>query len=129
MSTPGTTDTLHQVRLSQALQRLPGQGGERFATVFERGSLSVEVYAPRGVDRQTPHTRDEVYIVACGQGHFECNGERVSFQAGDFLFAPAFAPHRFVDFTDDLVVWVLFYGPPGGENAPVTTPFTAMDLP
>ena len=23
--------------------------------------------------------------------------------------------HRFEDFSDDLVVWVLFYGPEGGE--------------
>ncbi len=49
-------------------------------------------------------------------------GERskVAFKHGtlgpdDVLFAPAGLPHRFEDFTDDLVVWVMFYGPEGGE--------------
>ena len=45
-----------RVTLEDALARLPGAGGERFAQVFERGSLSVEIYAPRGTDPQT-HTR------------------------------------------------------------------------
>ena len=34
---------------------------------------------------------------------------------GDLLFVPARVPHRFDNFTDDLVVWVIFYGPEGGE--------------
>ncbi len=40
-------------------------------------------------------------------------GER--FGPGDLLFVPAGVVHRFEEFTDDLVVWVVFYGPPGGE--------------
>jgi mannose-6-phosphate isomerase-like protein (cupin superfamily) len=35
---------------------------------------------------------------------------------GTFLFVPAGQPHRFEDFSDDLAVWVLFYGPEGGES-------------
>jgi hypothetical protein len=31
------------------------------------------------------------------------------------LFAAAGATHCFENFSDDLVVWVLFYGPEGGE--------------
>jgi hypothetical protein len=31
------------------------------------------------------------------------------------LFAPAGVTHRFENFTTDLVVWVFFYGPEGGE--------------
>jgi hypothetical protein len=31
------------------------------------------------------------------------------------LFVPASVEHRFEDFTDDLVVWVVFYGQEGGE--------------
>jgi hypothetical protein len=29
---------------------------------------------------------------------------------------PAGVEHRFEGFTDDLVVWVVFYGPEGGED-------------
>lgn len=97
------------------MARLPGAEGERFITVLEYGSLSVEIYAPRGVDPQQPHTRDEAYIVVQGSGEF-INGEsREAFMPGDFLFVPAGVEHRFINFTDDLAVWVIFYGPEGGE--------------
>jgi hypothetical protein len=33
------------------------------------------------------------------------------------LFAAAGVAHRFENFTDDVVVWVLFYGLEGGEAA------------
>ena len=84
---------------------------------FEHGTLSVEVYAPRGTDPQQPHTRDEAYVVVTGSGTFVNGDTREPFSPGDFLFAPAGVPHRFVDFTDDLVVWVIFYGPEGGERS------------
>jgi mannose-6-phosphate isomerase-like protein (cupin superfamily) len=107
-----------RVTLQSALARLPGPEGRRFATVLEHGSLSVEIYAPRGVDPQHPHTRDEAYVVVQGGGEF-INGEsRQAFSPGDFLFVPAGVEHRFVNFTDDLVVWVIFYGPEGGEAKP-----------
>ena len=108
-----------RVTLEEALGRLPGPDGKRFATVLEHGSLSVEIYAPRDVDPQQPHARDEAYIVVRGSGEF-INGEsRGRFTPGDFLFVPAGVEHRFINFTDDLVVWVIFYGPEGGEADPL----------
>ena len=38
------------------------------------------------------------------------------------LFVPAHEEHRFESFTDDLVVWVMFYGPEGGEAAMAEAP-------
>jgi hypothetical protein len=32
------------------------------------------------------------------------------------LFAAAGAVHRFENFSGDLTVWVMFYGPEGGES-------------
>jgi mannose-6-phosphate isomerase-like protein (cupin superfamily) len=98
-----------------ALQRVPGPGGERFASLFRHGTLLLEIYAPRGKDDQKPHTRDEVYVVVKGEGYFFDRGARTRFAPGDLLFVPAGAEHRFEDFTEDLVVWVMFYGPEGGE--------------
>ena len=33
----------------------------------------------------------------------------------DLLFVAAGTEHPFEDFTDDLAVWVVFFGPQGGE--------------
>ncbi len=116
MSQPSTGATTH-LRPDTGLLRLPGPHGERFVELFTHGTLVVELYAPRGHDPQTPHTRDEIYVVARGRGTFFDGSSRASFQPGDLLFVAAGVPHRFEDFTDDLAVWVLFYGPEGGEPA------------
>ena len=100
-----------------AMGLLPGRDGERFARVLGHGSMELEVYAPRGADPQTPHARDELYVVVSGTGEFVNGPERHPFGPGDVLFVPAGVEHRFEGFTDDLVVWVVFYGPEGGEAA------------
>jgi mannose-6-phosphate isomerase-like protein (cupin superfamily) len=108
-------DAQRRLAAAEALAQLPGPDGRRFVELFTHGALSVEFYAPRGHDPQQPHTRDEVYVVVTGSGEFIVNDERLPFGAGDFLFAPAGVAHRFENFTDDLGVWVIFYGPEGGE--------------
>ncbi|MEO9894599.1 cupin domain-containing protein [Aurantibacter sp.] len=87
----------------------------KFLTVFEHGSLAVEVYKPEQIDYQQPHTRDEVYVIIAGSGSFYNNGTTTTFSTGDFLFVKAGHEHRFENFTDDFVTWVIFYGPEGGE--------------
>ena len=89
--------------------------GSAIRPAYRHGTQELELYAPRDTDAQTPHTRDEAYVVVRGSGTF-VNGEaRTRFGAGDFLFASAGVEHRFEEFSDDLTVWVLFYGPEGGE--------------
>jgi mannose-6-phosphate isomerase-like protein (cupin superfamily) len=103
-------------KVAEALERLPGPDGQRFATVFQHGSLEVEIYAPRGTDPQQPHTRDEIYFVAAGAGEFVCGDSRTTFGPTDILFAAAGVVHRFENFSGDLTLWVMFYGPEGGES-------------
>ncbi len=98
------------------LARLPGAGGARYIRALRHGSMELELYAPRGTDAQEPHARDELYFVVSGQGRFDLDGVVTPFAAGDALFVPAFAPHRFLDFSDDFATWVVFYGPVGGEE-------------
>jgi mannose-6-phosphate isomerase-like protein (cupin superfamily) len=108
----------HRITVADALKRLSERAdGKRFVELLQHGSLSVEIYAPRGTDPQSPHTRDEAYVVVQGRGEFINGSARHPFGPGDFLFVPAGIEHRFVEFTDDLVVWVIFYGPEGGENS------------
>ena len=100
----------------KAMDLLPGPEGKRFATIFKRGELLIEIYAPRGVDPQQPHTRDEIYVVIQGGGYFVNGDTRGSFAVGDVLFVPAGVVHRFEEFTDDFATWVIFYGPEGGDK-------------
>jgi len=104
-----------RVTVDEALGKLAGPERKTFATVFTHGSLEVEVYSPQKIDPQQPHTRDEVYVVVQGSGEYISAGGRQPFEQGDFLFAPAGEVHRFENFSDDVVFWVLFYGPEGGE--------------
>jgi len=105
-----------KISTEEALKHLPGPKGERWATVFQHGTLDVEIYAPRGSDPQNPHSRDEVYVVVQGTGDFVNGDARSHFGPGDVLFVPARVVHRFENFTNDLTVWVIFYGPEGGEK-------------
>lgn len=87
-----------------------------FIELFRHGTLAVEFYKPEGVDRQTPHSRDEVYVVVSGSGTFVSCGTRRPFGAGEVLFVAAGVEHRFEDFSADFATWVFFYGPEGGEG-------------
>jgi mannose-6-phosphate isomerase-like protein (cupin superfamily) len=100
-----------RITLEEALARLPGAAGERYASVIEYGTLTVEIYAPRGTDPQAPHTRDEVYVVMSGTGRFINGPDRHGFGPGDILFVPANVPHRFEEFSDDLALWAIFCSP------------------
>lgn len=89
--------------------------GVPFVNAGSHGTMSVELFAPRGDDPQQPHEQDELYIVVEGSSRF-LRGEEVSdVSAGDVLFVPARLPHRFEDISDDFMTWVVFWGPEGGE--------------
>jgi mannose-6-phosphate isomerase-like protein (cupin superfamily) len=116
---PTHTSSERSAHLSaaDALARLPTPAGERFVTLFRHGTLEVEFYAPRGHDPQSPHHRDELYVVVSGRGEFAHDGRRTTFGPGDCLFVAAGVEHRFERFSDDFGAWVFFYGPEGGEVA------------
>ena len=105
----------YKIAYTSALQALESNFKE-VMTFFEHGTLSLELYKPDATDRQTPHERDEVYFIASGIGKFRIEDAEVTFRAGDFLFVPARASHRFSEFSPDFSTWVLFYGPQEGER-------------
>lgn len=105
------------IDVKQAMSKLPTPEGNRFVVLFKHGTLRVKLYAPRRVDPQMPHEQDEIYVVAQGTGSFFHEGSSERFGVGDVFFVPAGDVHRFEDFSDDLFVWVFFYGPEGGEKA------------
>ncbi len=102
--------------LAEALLKGPPPPGNLAIPIFTRGSLVVELYTPVGHDPQKPHTRDEIYFVTRGNGLFFDGSRRHAVEPGSFLFVPSGQAHRFEDFSSDFTVWVVFYGPEGGEK-------------
>ena len=80
------------------------------------GSVELEYYVPKGRDPQTPHSRDEIYVIARGRAVLTVNGTTFECESGDVCFVAAHAEHRFSKFSDDFATWVIFYGPGGGER-------------
>jgi len=111
-----TPNSCQKINLPDALRRLPGPQGEDSVAVFDHGSLVIKLYTPHGRDDQTPHSRDEIYVIAQGKGEFVCGTARETFAPHDVFFAAAGMTHRFENFSEDFAVWVFFYGPEGGED-------------
>jgi mannose-6-phosphate isomerase-like protein (cupin superfamily) len=113
----GKSDRSGLIRFAEARTRIPGPAGEHAVRLLQRGSLDARLaLAPRLPPTEaTPHTQDEVYVIVRGQGVLFHDGQRDRFEAGDLLFVAAGVDHRFEDYSNDLAVWVIFYGPPGGE--------------
>ena len=74
----------------------------------KRFSTSASTSLKRPIRRR--RIRDELYVIASGSGKFVCAGETQAFATGDVLFVAAGVEHRFLDFTDDFAVWVIFFG-------------------
>lgn len=103
------------IQLKEAQARIPGPAGEHAVSVLQRGTLHLKLSLPVNPNRQTPHAQDELYIIMRGSGVLCHDGKRDPFEPGDVMFVAAGVEHHFENFTQDLAVWVVFYGPQGGE--------------
>jgi len=95
------------------------RGSERpYLEFLRKESLSVGLYVlPAGsVDRQEPHTEDEVYYVAEGEGVINVSGEDRPVRSGSIIFVDKGAKHFFHLVTKDLALLV-FFAPAEGSNA------------
>jgi len=88
----------------------PGEGTNHWIEHLRVPDLSVGTYSipAGGVDEQSPHTEDEVYVVVAGRARLESADGAVEVRPGSVLYVPAGESHRFVDVTADLAVIVLF---------------------
>jgi mannose-6-phosphate isomerase-like protein (cupin superfamily) len=68
-------------------------------------------YAAKQQGFKEPHDRDEFCVGVSGRGTFTNDTKQHEFGSGDIMFVPAYQEHRSVDFSNDLAVWVIFYGP------------------
>lgn len=56
-------------------------------------------------DPQTPHDRDELYLVLRGEGVLRIGEDRHPVAPGDFWLVPAGTEHRFEDYRQELIVF------------------------
>lgn len=79
---------------------------ETINTAEFRGGLYV--LRAGAADPREPHTEDEAYYLVGGTAIFEMAGKRTPAAPGHAILVPAGVPHRFVDITEDLTLFVLF---------------------
>ena len=106
----------YKATAEEALKQLLEQSELPFTVIMKHGSMTIEYFAPQEIDTQIPHKQDEIYVVIKGHGTFLRENKRMPCKKNDVLFVPAGMEHRFENFSDDFAVWVIFYGPDGGET-------------
>jgi mannose-6-phosphate isomerase-like protein (cupin superfamily) len=70
-----------------------------------------------GLDDQSPHTEDEIYVVTAGRGRIVTPDGAAEVGVGSVIFVPAGEEHRFDEVTEDLALLVVF-GPAYGSRTP-----------
>jgi quercetin dioxygenase-like cupin family protein len=88
----------------------PGTEATHWVEHLRTADLSVGTYsvAAGGIDHQTPHTEDEIYVVTAGRAVIESGGAAAEVATGSVIFVAAGEPHRFTRITEDLAVLVVF---------------------
>jgi mannose-6-phosphate isomerase-like protein (cupin superfamily) len=64
-----------------------------------------------GVDDQSPHAEDEIYVVTQGRARIVTPNGAAEVGPGAVIYVPAGEVHRFVDMTEDLALLVMFAPP------------------
>lgn len=92
---------------------LAAHGGSSYREFLRVPALSLGLFAVGSghSDSQAPHAQDEVYVVAAGRATLIIDGVETVVSAGSIAYVPAGVPHRFVEVSGDLRVYVMFAPP------------------
>src|SRR3954453_24255466 len=84
--------------------------GGHWVEHLEEADLSCGTYSlpAAGDDAQSPHTEDEIYVVARGRATLWTPTGSAPMGPGDVAFVAAGEEHRFVDIVEDFAVLVVF---------------------
>ena len=80
-------------------------------------SLGTYCIPAGGLDDQTPHTEDEIYVVRSGRATLRTETGTAEVGPGSVIFVPAGETHTFTDVAEDLALVVIF-APSYGSRAP-----------
>jgi mannose-6-phosphate isomerase-like protein (cupin superfamily) len=84
--------------------------GKPYLEFLRQPSMSLGLYVlpAGGVDAQSPHGEDEVYLVTAGRARLRVGDEDRDVGPGSVVFVPARVPHRFHSIESELSALVLF---------------------
>ena len=96
-----------------------GAGEPHWAEQLRVPDLSCGTYSipAGGVDDQSPHTEDEIYVCTGGRAILRTPSGDAAIAPGVVVYVPAREEHRFVVVTEDLSLVVLFAPPEGARSA------------
>lgn len=96
-----------------ALSDLLDREGGPYHEFLRVEDLSVGLYrlGAGAVDRQQPHTDDEIYVVLAGHGRFTAGDDTRDVGPGDTIYVAAHVAHRFHDISEELQLIVVFAPP------------------
>ena len=101
--------------IDEFLTKLPRAADEKWKDgvwdlePFKRNGITLVFFAPRGIDYQTFHDKDEFYFIARGSGELVTGADRTECSTGDALFVEALKEHHFENFSDDFAAWAVFF--------------------
>lgn len=86
------------------------QSGARFHEFLRVDALSCGMYIlpGGGEDDQVPHREDEIYVITSGTGQIRVGDETRPVGPGSVIYVATNVEHRFLDFSEDLEILVLF---------------------
>jgi mannose-6-phosphate isomerase-like protein (cupin superfamily) len=96
-----------------------GAGPNHWIVHLSSDDLSLGTYCipAGGLDDQTPHTEDEIYVVRSGRATLNTDSGTAQVGPGSVIFVSAGETHTFTDVTEDLALVVVF-APPYGSRSP-----------
>jgi mannose-6-phosphate isomerase-like protein (cupin superfamily) len=101
--------------IAQAGTYTPPDGTEPNHWVVHMNSddLTVGTYSipAGGLDDQTPHTEDEIYVVQAGRATLVTGSGSAEVGPGSVVFVPAAEAHQFTEIVEDLALLVMFAPP------------------
>jgi mannose-6-phosphate isomerase-like protein (cupin superfamily) len=95
-----------------------GTDANHWVVHLSSADLSLGTYSipAGGVDDQTPHTEDEIYVVQAGRATLVTTSGIVDVGPGSVIYVPAGEAHKFTEISEDLAMVVVF-APPYGSRA------------
>jgi len=98
-----------KVSATESLQSLPSSSTQLFANILNNTQLNIKVVTLQKTYMPTILAHDAMYLVVCGSGSFYKGITTKNFVQGDVLLADKGVQHFFDNFTNNAIVWQIFY--------------------